>query len=79
MLAWQSDDRVLVEARLAPGTAARVWADVACGAVPAGARLIRASGTYSVIFDPIEGSGKANVCMSSTDGSVKTYLPVVHK
>lgn len=74
LLEWQSDDTLLVKARLAPGASARVWSDDACGAVPTGARVIPASGTYSISGATLEGGEKANVCLSSTDGSLNTSL-----
>ena len=75
VLAWQADNTLLVKARLAPGTQARVWADDVCGGAPAGARVIPASGTYSIPLAMIGESGEANVCLSSTDASLNTYLP----
>ena len=70
-LAWQGNSAVLVKVRLTPGAQAKVWAGDSCGAPPVGARLIPASGTYTIPLSTIDGDGKAMVCLSSQGGTSK--------
>src|ERR1700730_17827244 len=66
-LVWQGNSVVLVKARLASGTQARVWADDTCGAPPAGSQMISASGWVTIELASINGLGKPLVCMASSD------------
>ena len=77
VLAWQGDDAVLVKARLAPGSQARVWADEVCGAPTATAQVVSASGTVTIQLAAIEGLGKSLVCLSTSDGRLSASLPAV--
>ena len=77
-LAWQGDTVVLVKARLAPGTQARVWADDACGAPATGLQMISASGTVAIELANIGGAGKALVCLASSDGRINASLAALH-
>ena len=77
-LAWQGDSIVLVKARLATGTQARVWADDTCGAPTADSQTISASGTVVIELANIGGTGKPLVCLSSSDGKVNANLAVPH-
>jgi hypothetical protein len=78
-LAWESDEAVLVKVRLAPGTQVTVWVDEACGTPSANGRLIPASGAFAIPLRSIGGPGKGNVCVSSNDGGLRTFLPVLPK
>jgi len=73
-LAWQGDSTVLVKARLAPGTQARVWADQSCGAPIATSQLVSASGTVIIQLADIDGAGKQMICLSSSDGRLSVNL-----
>jgi len=77
-LAWQSDTVVLVKARLAPGTQARVWADETCGAPTTDSQMISVSGTVAIDLANIGGAGKALVCLASSDGRINASLPALH-
>jgi hypothetical protein len=77
-LAWQGDSVVLVKARLAPGTQARVWTDDTCGAPAAGAQLVSTSGTVAIDLADIGGAVKALVCLASSDGRINASLPGHH-
>jgi hypothetical protein len=78
-LSWQSNSVVMVKARLEPRTQAKVWADDSCGSPLADAYVIAASGTYTIPLAAIDGSGKANICLSSGAGSLSTNLPELRK
>ena len=73
-LTWQGDSTVLVKARLAPGTQARVWADESCGAPIAMSQVISASGTVVIQLADIDATGKPIVCLSSSDGRLSVNL-----
>jgi hypothetical protein len=73
-LTWQGDSTILVKARLAQGTQARVWADQSCGAPTAMSQLIPASGTIVIQLADIDGAGKPMVCLSSSDGRLSVNL-----
>jgi len=73
-LTWQGDSTVLVKARLAPGTQARIWADESCGAPTATSQVISASGTFVIPIADIDGTGKPVVCLSSSDGRLSVNL-----
>jgi hypothetical protein len=73
-LAWQGDSAVLVKARLAPGTQARVWADESCGAPIAASQVVSTSGTVVIQIAAIDGTGKPLVCLSSSDGRISASL-----
>jgi hypothetical protein len=73
-LTWQGDSTVLVKARLAPGTQARVWGDESCGAPAAASQVISASGTVVIQLADINGAGKPIICLSSTDGRLSVNL-----
>ena len=73
-LTWQGNSTVLVKARLAPGTQARVWADQSCGAPTAMSQVIPASGTIVIQLADIDGAGKPMVCLSSSDGRLSVNL-----
>jgi hypothetical protein len=77
-LAWQGDSVVLVKARLAPGTQARVWADYTCGAPAADSQVMAASGTVAIELANIGGAGKPLVCLASSDGRINTSLAALH-
>src|SRR5579864_315710 len=66
-LAWQGDGVVLVTARLAPGTQARVWADESCSAPPATSQVLSASGAFAIQLASLDGAGKPLVCLASSD------------
>ena len=76
-LTWQGDAAVLVKARLAPGTQARVWTDQSCGAPTAAARVISASSTVVIQLTDLGGTGKL-VCLSSSDGRLNATLAALH-
>src|SRR4029077_12907517 len=61
VLSWQGDNTLLVKARLAPGTQARVWADESCGAPTATSQVIQASGVSVIQLADIDGAGKPMV------------------
>jgi hypothetical protein len=73
-LSWQGDGTLLVKARLAPGTQARVWADESCGAPTATSQVISASSTIVIHLADIDGAGKPMVCLSSSDGRLSLNL-----
>ena len=73
-IAWQGENAVVVKVRLAPGTQVKVWAEDSCGTPAANGQVIAASGTYTIALEVIAGTGKANVCLDSTDGSIRTFL-----
>jgi hypothetical protein len=73
-LTWQGDSAVLVKARLAPGTQARVWADQSCGAPTTASQVISASSTVVIQLADIDGAGKPMVCLSSSDGRLSVNL-----
>jgi len=73
-LVWQGDSAVLVRARLASGTQARVWADDTCGAPTAGSQTISASGVVMIELANINGTGKPLVCLASSDGKISVSL-----
>jgi hypothetical protein len=77
-LAWQGDGAVLVRARLAAGTQARVWADDTCGAPAADSQMISASGTVTIELANISGVGKPMVCLASSDGRISVSLAALH-
>ena len=74
VLSWQGDNTLLVKARLAPGTQARVWADESCGAPTAASQVISASGTVVIQLADIDATGKPMVCLSSSDGRLSVNL-----
>jgi hypothetical protein len=76
-LAWQGDTLVMVKARLAPGTQARIWADDNCGLPAAGARVIVASGMIAIDLANLDAAGKRLVCLLSSDGRLSATLPAV--
>jgi hypothetical protein len=78
-IVWQGESVVLVKIRLGPGIHATVWADDSCGTPPVNGQVIDASGIYTITLVGIKGTGKANVCLSSTDGSLRTFLPALGK
>lgn len=73
-LTWQGDSTVLVKARLATGTQARVWADESCGQPTAASQAISASGTIVIQLVDINGAGKPMICLSSSDGRLSVNL-----
>ena len=73
-LTWQGDSMVLVKARLAPGTQARVWADQSCGAPIATSQVISASGSVVIQLADIDGMGKPVICLSTSDGRLSLNL-----
>jgi hypothetical protein len=77
-LAWQGDSIVLVKARLAPGTQARVWADYTCGAPAPDSQVVAASGTVAIELANIGGAGKPLVCLASSDGGINASLAALH-
>jgi hypothetical protein len=77
-LAWQGSSVVLVKARLAPGTQARVWAADTCGAPVAGSQMISTSGTVAIDLASINGVGQPMVCLASSDGRVSVSLAALH-
>ena len=77
-LTWQGNSAVLVKARLASGTQARVWADDTCGAPTADSQMISASGVVAIELANINGSGKPLVCLASSDGRISVSLPAIH-
>jgi len=79
VLAWQDAVSVLVKVRLAPRKNASVWAEDSCGAPPVNSQVIPASGTYAIPLGSIGGPGKANVCLLSNDGGLRTFLPAFRK
>jgi hypothetical protein len=79
VLAWQGDGAVLAKIRLGPGIQAGVWADDSCGTPSVNGHVIAASGTYTIPLGELDGSGKANVCISSSDASIRSFLPVLGK
>jgi hypothetical protein len=77
-LAWHGDTLVLVKARLAPGTQARVWADDTCGVPTADSQMISASGTVAIELVNIDGARKPLVCLASSDGRINASLAALH-
>lgn len=77
-LSWQGDGAVLLKARLAPGTLARVWADDSCGAPITEAQVIPGSGMYTIPLADLGAAGKPMVCLSSSDGRLSAALPTLH-
>lgn len=75
-LAWQNNSVVLVKARLASGTQARVWADDTCGAPTGGSQMISASGVVAIELANLNEGGKALVCLASSDGKISVSLQV---
>ena len=73
-LAWQGDSTVLVKARLAPGTQARIWAGESCGAPTAMSQVISGSGIVVIQLADIDGMGKPVVCLSSSDGRLSVNI-----
>jgi hypothetical protein len=73
-LAWQGDSTVLVKARLAPGTQARIWADESCGTPTATSQVISASGTAMIPIADLDGAGKPVICLSTSDGRLSLNL-----
>ena len=73
-VAWKGENVVLVKVRLASGTQVKVWAEDSCGSPSPSGHVIAASGTRSIPLGEIDGFGKANVCLASTDGSIRTFL-----
>jgi hypothetical protein len=78
VLSWQGDNTLLVKARLAPGTQARVWADESCGTPTAASQVIQASGVIVIQLADIDGAGKPMVCLSSSDGRLSVNLAALH-
>jgi hypothetical protein len=76
-LARQGDTVVVVKARLAPGTQARIWTDDNCGIPAAGARMIVASGMIAIDLANLDGAGKRLVCLLSSDGMLSATLPAL--
>jgi len=72
-VAWQGENVVLVKIRLASGTQVKVWAEDSCGSPSPNGHVIATSGTHAIPLDEMDGLGKANVCVSSSDGSVRTF------
>jgi hypothetical protein len=77
VLTWQGDGVVLVKARLEPSTQMRLWMDDSCSTPPANGHVIASSGIHTIPFGEMDGLGKVNVCLSSSDGSVRSFLPVL--
>lgn len=77
-LAWQGDSVVLVKARLAPGTQARVWAGDTCGDPTPDSQMISASGIVAIELANMGGAGKPLVCLSSSDGRINASLAALH-
>jgi hypothetical protein len=77
-LAWQGTNVVLVKARLAPGTQARVWAADSCGAPAAGSQMITTSGTVAIDLANINGADQPLVCLASSDGRISISLAALH-
>src|SRR5437660_1215585 len=77
-LTWQGDSTVLVKARLAMGTQARVWADESCGAPTTASQVISRSGTVVIQLADIGGAGRPIVCLSSSDGRLSVNLAALH-
>lgn len=73
-LTWQGDTAVLVKARLAPGTEARVWADQSCAIPTAGAQVVSSSGTVVIQLADMGAAGSPMVCLSSSDGRLSASL-----
>jgi hypothetical protein len=73
-LAWQGDSTVLVKARLAPGTQARIWADESCGAPTATSQVISTSSTVMIPIADLDGTGKPVICLSTSDGRISVSL-----
>src|SRR5579864_4893208 len=78
MLAWQGDSAIIVKARLAPGTQARVWAGESCGAPTPTSQVISTSGTAVIQLAAMDGEGKPMVCLSTSDGRVSMNLAALH-
>src|ERR1700676_3136928 len=73
-LAWHGDSAVIVKIRLKPGMYVAVWADESCGAPSANSQVIPISGTYTIPLGRIGGLGKANICLSSSEGGIRLSL-----
>ena len=78
ILTWQGDSAVLVKARLATGTQARVWADQSCLTPTAASQVISASSTVVIQLADIGGTGKPVVCLSSSDRRISATLAALH-
>ncbi len=78
-ITWQGENAVLVKVRLASGTQVKVWAEDSCGSPSPNGHVIATSGTHTILLGEMDGLGKANVCLSSSDGSLHTILPVLGK
>ena len=78
-IAWQDGNVVLVKVRLASGIQLKVWAEDSCGSPSPSGHLIATSGTHTIPLGEMDGLGKANVCLSSSDGSIRAFLPVLSK
>ena len=78
-IARQGENSVSVKVRLAPGTQVKVWAEDSCSSPAVNGQVIAASGTYAIVLEGIIGTGKANVCLESSDGSIRTFLLALGK
>lgn len=78
-IAWRSENLVQVKVRLASGNQVKVWMEDSCGSPSANGHLIAASGTYTIPLSEMDGFGSANVCLASTHGRVRSFLPVLSK
>jgi len=78
-IAWRDENVVVVKVRLASGTLVKVWAEDSCGSPSPSGHVIATSGTHTIPLGEMDGLGKANVCLSSSDGSLHTILPALGK
>ena len=74
VLTWQGQDAVVVKVRVASGNQVKVWVEDSCGSPSANEHIIANSGTYTIPLSDMDGLGRANVCLASTDGSIRTVL-----
>jgi hypothetical protein len=65
-----------VKIRLARGADARLWSATTCGAPLADTLVISRSGTHTIPLSALGGPAGENICLASSDGTLRLTQPV---
>lgn len=69
-------DAVRLKIRLAPGAQARVWTADSCGVPAPNTYTVAQSGIHVIPISTLANGSSSNVCLASSDGSLRTQLTI---
>jgi hypothetical protein len=72
----QSATSVTVGVTMFPNVEALVWTAAGSCSAPESPQVISSSGIHHLSFSPEEGRGKNMVCLTSSDGVLRTFAPL---